>query len=101
MDLNKTISVAKVYVPNEYTVHLSTQDFDAFRSYETTLVHELATYLEAHARGSGYSSSRRQRSYSRPIAICAEASSASAAAWPTHRNRRRLPSPTMSRWARS
>jgi hypothetical protein len=55
MDLNKTISVAKVYVPNEYTVHLSTQDFDAFRSYETTLVHELATYLEAHARGSGYS----------------------------------------------
>ena len=25
MDLNKTISVAKVYVPNEYTVHLSPQ----------------------------------------------------------------------------
>jgi len=55
MDLNKTISVAKVYVPNEYTVHLSTQDHAAFRSYESTLTHELATYLEAHARGGGYS----------------------------------------------
>jgi len=55
MDLNKTISVAKVYVPNEYTVHLSPQDHESFSSYETTLTHELATYLEAHARGSGFS----------------------------------------------
>jgi len=55
MDLNKTISVAKVYVPNEYTVHLSPHDHEAFSSYETTLTHELATYLEAHARGSGFS----------------------------------------------
>jgi hypothetical protein len=55
MDLNKTISVAKVYVPNEYTVHLSPQDHAAFSSYEATLTHELATYLEAHARGSGFS----------------------------------------------
>jgi hypothetical protein len=55
MDLNKTISVAKVYVPNEYTVHLSPQDHEAFSSYEATLTHELATYLEAHARGSGFS----------------------------------------------
>jgi Protein of unknown function (DUF3662)/FHA domain len=55
MDLNKTISVAKVYVPNEYTVHLSPPDHEAFSSYEATLTHELATYLEAHARGSGFS----------------------------------------------
>ena len=55
MDLNKVISVAKVYVPNEYTIHLSNQDHEAFRSYETTLTHELATYLEAHARSSGFS----------------------------------------------
>ncbi len=55
MDVNKTISVAKVYVPNEYTVHLSPQDHEAFASYETTLTHELATYLEAHARGNGFS----------------------------------------------
>ena len=55
MDLNKVISVAKVYVPNEYTIHLSTQDHEAFRSYETTLTNELATYLEAHARSSGFS----------------------------------------------
>lgn len=55
MDLHKTISVAKVYVPNEYTVHLSPRDHDGFASYETTLTHELATYLEAHARGNGFS----------------------------------------------
>jgi hypothetical protein len=55
MDLNKTISVAKVYVPNEYTVHLSPDDYESFRSYEGTLCQELATYLEAHARGSGFS----------------------------------------------
>lgn len=55
MDLNKTISVAKVYVPNEYTVFLSAADYEGFRSYEATLVHELEAYLEAHARGSGFS----------------------------------------------
>lgn len=55
MDLNKTISVAKVYVPNQYTVHLSDRDHDSFASYESTLTHELATYLEAHARGNGFS----------------------------------------------
>lgn len=55
MDLHKTISVAKVYVPNEYTVHLSDRDHDSFASYEATLTHELATYLEAHARGNGFS----------------------------------------------
>jgi hypothetical protein len=55
MDLHKTISVAKVYVPNEYTVHLSPRDHESFASYETTLTHELATYLEAHARGNGFS----------------------------------------------
>ncbi len=55
MALHKTISVAKVYVPNEYTVHLSTRDHESFASYEATLTQELATYLEAHARGNGFS----------------------------------------------
>jgi hypothetical protein len=55
MDDHKTVSVAKVYVPNEYTVYLATADREAFSSYEGTLTGELAAYLEAHARGNGFS----------------------------------------------
>lgn len=55
MDDHKTVSVAKIYVPNEYTVFLSSDDHTAFQSYEGALTAELASYLEAHARGSGYS----------------------------------------------
>jgi hypothetical protein len=55
MDDHKTVSVAKVYVPNEYTVYLSPPDREAFASYEGTLRGELAAYLEAHARGNGFS----------------------------------------------
>lgn len=55
MEDHKTVSVAKVYVPNEYTVYLATPDREAFASYESTLVAELAAYLEAHARGNGFS----------------------------------------------
>lgn len=52
---HKTVSVAKVYVPNEYTVFLSTADRETFSSYEESLTTELASYLEAHARSSGFS----------------------------------------------
>ena len=55
MDDHKTVSVAKVYVPNEYTVYLASADREAFSSYESTLVAELSAYLEAHARGNGFS----------------------------------------------
>lgn len=55
MDDHKSVSVAKVYVPNEYTVYLADLDRQAFESYEATLTSELAAYLEAHARGNGFS----------------------------------------------
>jgi hypothetical protein len=55
MDDHKTISVQKVYVPNEFTVYLATADRDAFASYEHSLVVELAAYLETHARAEGLS----------------------------------------------
>jgi predicted component of type VI protein secretion system len=55
MDEHKTISVSKVYVPNEYTVYLSEADRGAFSSFETSLTTELATYLGDHARGEGLS----------------------------------------------
>lgn len=55
MEDHKTISVSRVYVPNEFTVYLSPQDRESFASYEQSLVAELASYLEAHARGAGLS----------------------------------------------
>jgi Protein of unknown function (DUF3662)/FHA domain len=54
MDEHKTISVSKVYVPNEYTVYLSEVDQEAFASFETSLTAELGTYLGDHARGEGF-----------------------------------------------
>ncbi len=55
MDDHKSISVAKVYVPNEFTVYLSTADREGFASYEHSLVVELASYLETHAGTEGLS----------------------------------------------
>jgi hypothetical protein len=55
MDDHKTISVQKVYVPNEFTVFLAPADRDGFASYEHSLVVELASYLETHARAEGLS----------------------------------------------
>ena len=55
MEDHKTISVSRVYVPNEYTVFLAPQDRESFASYEQSLVAELGSYLDAHARGAGLS----------------------------------------------
>lgn len=55
MEDHKTISVSRVYVPNDFTVYLSPQDREAFASYERSLVTELGSYLDAHARGAGLS----------------------------------------------
>jgi hypothetical protein len=50
MDAHKTAGVARVYVPNEYTVYLSSQDRDRLEGYERSLEQELAGYLLEHAR---------------------------------------------------
>lgn len=55
MEDHKTISVSRVYVPNEFTVYLSSRDREGFASYERSLVTELGSYLDAHARGAGLS----------------------------------------------
>lgn len=55
MDDHKTLSVSKVYVPNEFTVYLAPADRESFASYEHALVVELAAYLETHAGGGGFS----------------------------------------------
>jgi len=54
MDDHKVISVSRVYVPNEYTVYLSSQDREQFVGYENSLLSELEEYLSEHARREGH-----------------------------------------------
>jgi hypothetical protein len=54
MDSHKTAGVARVYVPNEYTVYLSGKDRVRLEGYERSLEQELAGYLLEHARRRGY-----------------------------------------------
>lgn len=61
MEEHKSISVSRVYVPNEYAVYLSPQDRERFLGYEDALVKELAGYLLEHAR------SERFALISRPV----------------------------------
>ncbi len=54
MDSHQTASVSRVYVPNEYTVHLSTDDREKLGGYERSLEQELSGYLLEHARARSY-----------------------------------------------
>ena len=54
MDDGKTVSVSRVYVPNEYSVYLAPDDREQFASYEESLVDELQQYLAEHARREQY-----------------------------------------------
>jgi Protein of unknown function (DUF3662)/FHA domain len=54
MDEHRTVSVSRVYVPNEYTVYLSPPDREQFESYEENLRSELQEYLGEHARKEDY-----------------------------------------------
>lgn len=54
MDSHKTASVSRIYVPNEYTVYLSTKDREKLEGYERSLEQELSAYLLDHARRRNY-----------------------------------------------
>jgi hypothetical protein len=54
MDSHKTAGVARVYVPNEYTVYLSAKDRTRLEGYERSLEQELSGYLLEHARRRSY-----------------------------------------------
>lgn len=54
MDDHKSVSVSRVYVPNEYTIYLAPSDREQFSSYEDSLLTELSDYLSEHARREGY-----------------------------------------------
>jgi hypothetical protein len=54
MDEHRSVSVSRVYVPNEFTLYLSPPDRGQFSAYEGSLVGELQEYLGEHARREGY-----------------------------------------------
>jgi hypothetical protein len=54
MDDHRSVSVSRVYVPNEYTVYLSPGDRAQFEGYENQLVSELEQYLTEHAQRESY-----------------------------------------------
>jgi hypothetical protein len=51
MDEHRTISVSRVYAPNEYAVWLSPADRARYEGVEDDLIDELCAYLLEHARG--------------------------------------------------
>src|SRR5438552_1759594 len=54
MDEHRSVSVSRVYVPNEYTIYLSPGDREQFASFEESLRDELQDYLAEHARRERY-----------------------------------------------
>src|SRR5688500_8612183 len=54
MDAHKTTSISRVYVPNQYTVWMSTEDRARVEGYESSLGQELSGYLLEHARRHDY-----------------------------------------------
>jgi len=50
MDAHRTVSVARVYVPNEYSVWLSPRDRARYQGVEHEVIDELCGYLLEHAR---------------------------------------------------
>lgn len=54
MDENRSTSVTRIYVPNEYTIFLSESDRKQFEGYENSLVSELEEYLAEHAMRESY-----------------------------------------------
>jgi hypothetical protein len=50
MDGHRTVSVSRVYVPNEYSVWLSPKDRARYEGVEGEVIEELCAYLLEHAR---------------------------------------------------
>jgi hypothetical protein len=53
MDAHRTVSVSRVYAPNEYAVWLSSRDRARYEGVEDELLDELCAYLLEHARAEG------------------------------------------------
>ena len=81
MDAHRTASVSRVYVPNQYTVWLSTEDRKRLEGYERSLEQELSAYLLEHARRHDYALLTRPEVEPRATSACGSASSGSRRAW--------------------
>lgn len=54
MDENTTVSVSRVYAPNEYSVWLSPRDRARYEGVEHEVIEELCAYLLEHARAQDF-----------------------------------------------
>src|SRR5262245_32597460 len=54
MDDHRSVSVSRVYVPNEYTIYLAPAAREQFSGFEESLCDELEDYLAGHARRERY-----------------------------------------------
>lgn len=54
MENQKTVGVAHIYVPNEYTVSLNANDYNQLAAYAVPIANELSDYLVAEANNRGY-----------------------------------------------
>ncbi len=54
MDEHRSPSLSRTYVPNEYTVYLSSEDRERFADFESEVRAELAGHLLEHARSERY-----------------------------------------------
>ena len=78
MDDHRSVSVSRVYVPNEYTIYLSPADREQFADFEESLRDELAGLPHrARAPRALRAADRRRRSSSRPTTTSTSACSAS------------------------
>ena len=54
MDEGRMISVSRVYAPNDFIIHLSTEDAESMQAYMDSLRDELIQYASAHAEEKEY-----------------------------------------------
>src|SRR5947209_9535260 len=54
MDLQRTVGVHGLIVPNRFTVAVSPTDLEHFKSFSDALVRELSEAVREHARDEGY-----------------------------------------------
>jgi len=54
MDEGRMISVSRTYAPNDFTIHLSYEDYESMQAYESYLREELIQYASTHAEDKSY-----------------------------------------------
>lgn len=54
MDGDRTVGISQIYVPNQYSVQLGTEDYERFTPYGQAIRDELAAYVSEAAKLKGY-----------------------------------------------